>query len=86
MSKRAESIMVNVQGGGRMACVIVKHPNTGIAFAPRFELEAPDGFRFCNDTVHSYPCGDMLDVEERATFEMLEPCPADCDCRESGSL
>ena len=84
MSRRATSIMVDVDGGGVLACTVEDNGCTRGQAArgwPSLELVAPDGYRF-TDTCHTYPCFGMSDLRERAKYATLEPCPMDCDCRE----
>ena len=83
MGKRAESIMVELEGGGQVACAIEDNGCTRRQVEQGWasvELVAPDGYRFdCG--AHSLPCHGMSDLRERAAGNTVEPCPADCDCR-----
>jgi hypothetical protein len=80
--------MVEVAGGGFLPCRISDNGCTRGQVSrgwPSLELEATDGYRF-NGECHSLPCYGMADVRERARYATLEPCPADCDCKEGGAL
>lgn len=46
----------------------------------RFEVFAPDGFRFV-DAAHSRICRDDAAALSEANAQ-IETCPADCDCRD----
>lgn len=48
---------------------------------PKYELLAPDGYRF-EDDLHGLMAWTMKDVRDRLKESTLERCPADCGCGE----
>jgi hypothetical protein len=60
---------------------------------PEITATAPDGFRFAIEGLHQFVTGGCVpgdrigpmwaDMAERLAGATLEPCPSDCECRES---
>ncbi len=45
------------------------------------EAFAPEGYRFV-DGCHSLICSSEAEALATSQFAQIEPCPADCDCKE----